>query len=574
MIPAQRAGRLRRRDIAERASVTSSPSAPAPDIDARAGLDPPVSSTRWSRRVSAFDARPWLLAVLMGLLTSVVAFAGSWRVSMWIDEGYTLSVATRSVHDVWRMVHNIDIVHALYNVMLHPWLQILGVSAASARLPSTLAVGVAAAGVVVLTRRLAGTPAAIAAGLVFAVLPRVTSIGMESRSYATTAAIAVWITVLFVSLLSRPTLAKHIGYALFGAFAVSLNIFLVLLLGAHGVALLMSQRFHVRRSFWTWLVAAGAALAGGVPVLLVAMSQAGQIGPTRLTLVGYARSALVNQWFLGETPTIFVSGGTITGSADAHDWWKAASVLLAGVCWLIGLYAVVRRDRADADDGRAGSLPASRRPGFRPVLLAWIILPTAALVGYALVGSPIYNPRYLSFGAPAVAALVGIGLVKLRWGWPRWVAAALILVLAIPIYVSQRTPNAKGGADWMQVSQFVADHRGPHDAVYFAPRTPPVGGVIGLTSRTAATLYPAAFAGMVDLTLVATPARSGDLLGVSRPLTASVDRLDAMTSVFVVRRRDYPPAEVAADTAVLTDAGFRPGPSWKGLIDNVAMFTR
>lgn len=536
-------------------------------MTSRTSPAPPAPyTTNPSRWVSAFRDRPWLLAVLMGALASAVAFAGSWRVSMWIDEGYTLSVATRSVHDVWRMVHNIDIVHALFNMMLHPWLQIVGVSAASVRLPSTVAVGIAGAGVVVLTRRLSGTRAAIAAGLVFAVLPRVTSIGMEGRSYATTAAIAVWMTILFISLIRAPSLPKYIGYAVLGAFAISLNIFLVLLLGAHGVALLIDRRFQLRRIFWSWLAAAVAALVGGLPVLLVAMSQAGQIGPTRLGLLGYARSAVINQWFLGETPTIFVSGGTITGSADAHDLWKPASVLLAAVCWLIGAYAVLRRDRA----GEA----RTERPGFRPVLLAWIILPTAALIGYAILGSPIYNPRYLSFGAPAVAALVGIGLVRLRWGWPRWVAAALILVLAVPVYLSQRTPYAKGGADWMQVSQFVDDHRGPDDAVYFAPRQPPVGDVIGLTSRTAAVLYPAAYAGMVDLTLVSTPAQSGDLLGVSRSLTASVDKLDGVTSVFVVRRRDYPAASVESDTAVLTRAGFRAGPSWQGPIDNVTMFTK
>jgi len=534
----------------------------APDAGGARGVTPPTSS-HWVR---AFDSRPWLLAVLMGALASVVAFAGSWRVSMWIDEGYTLSVATRSLHDVWRMVHTIDIVHALYNVILHPWLQIVGVSAASVRVPSTLAVGIAGAGVAVLTKRLSGTRAAIAAGLVFAVLPRVTSIGMEGRSYATTTAVAVWLTVLFVSLIRAPRLSKYVGYAVLGAFAASLNIFLVLLLGAHGVAMLIDRRFQLRRIFWSWLAAAVAALVGGTPVLLVAMSQAGQIGPTRLSLLGYARSALVNQWFLGETPTIFVSGGTITGSADAHDWWKPASVLLAAVCWLIGAYAVLRRDRA-------GEAPAER-PGFRPVLLAWIILPTATLIGYALVGSPIYNPRYLSFGAPAVAALVGIGLVRLRWGWPRWLAAALILVLAVPVYASQRTVYAKGGADWKQVSQFVADHRGPGDAVYFAPRQVPVGGVIGLTSRTAAILYPAAYAGMVDLTLVSTPAQSGDLLGVSRPLAESADELTGITAVFVVRRRDYPAASVASDTAVLTRAGFHAGPSWQGPIDNVTMFSK
>ena len=54
-----------------------------------------------------------------------------------------------------------------------------------------------------LTRRLSTASAALAAGLVFAVLPRVTWMGIEGRSYAMTAAVAVWLTVLFVSLLRR-----------------------------------------------------------------------------------------------------------------------------------------------------------------------------------------------------------------------------------------------------------------------------------------------------------------------------------------------------------------------------------
>jgi hypothetical protein len=79
---------------------------------------------------------------------------------------------------------------------------------------------------------------------------------------------------------------------------------------------------------------------------------------------------------------------------------------------------------------------------------------------------------------------------------------------------------------------------------------------------------------MVDLTLVSTPAQSADLLGVSRTLAASTEQLAGVTSVFVVRRRDYPEVAVAADTAVLTRAGFRPGPSWQGPIDNVTMFSK
>jgi hypothetical protein len=68
---------------------------------------------------------------------------------MWVDEAYTVTVATRSLPDLWRMIHNIDIVHSLYNLLLHPVFAAFGVSEISVRLPSALAVAGATAGVTI-----------------------------------------------------------------------------------------------------------------------------------------------------------------------------------------------------------------------------------------------------------------------------------------------------------------------------------------------------------------------------------------------------------------------------------------
>ena len=51
------------------------------------------------------------------------------------------------------MVHTIDIVHALYNTMLHPWFHLVGVSELTVRLPSLVAVGVATAAFAIRTSR-------------------------------------------------------------------------------------------------------------------------------------------------------------------------------------------------------------------------------------------------------------------------------------------------------------------------------------------------------------------------------------------------------------------------------------
>ena len=69
-----------------------------------------------------------LLAVAVSVLAMVISFAGATRVSLWMDEAYTITVATRSLEDVWRMIHNIDVVHSVYNVLLHPWFALAGIS--------------------------------------------------------------------------------------------------------------------------------------------------------------------------------------------------------------------------------------------------------------------------------------------------------------------------------------------------------------------------------------------------------------------------------------------------------------
>ena len=82
----------------------------------------------------------------------------------------------------------------------------------------------------------------------------------------------------------------------------------------------------------------------------------------------------------------------------------------------------------------------------------------------------------------------------------------MIILLALPIFVSQRSVYAKAGADWKPIAEFVAGPPGPNQAAYFAPRVPPTCDVVTITSRTAKTLYPGGFDPLRDLTLVSTAA--------------------------------------------------------------------
>ena len=144
-------------------------------------------------RAGRFD--PAIVAVF----AAVVCAAGAARPSLWFDEAATISASTRSVPELWRLIHNIDAVHGVYYLAMHAWFAIFPATEFWSRLSSCLAVGIAAAGVVVVSKQFSTRTVSVCAGIVFAILPRITWAGIEARSYALTAAAAVWLTVLVVA---------------------------------------------------------------------------------------------------------------------------------------------------------------------------------------------------------------------------------------------------------------------------------------------------------------------------------------------------------------------------------------
>ena len=440
------------------------------------------------RAPSRLETRFGLITLAVSVLAGLVSMINITRVSMWVDEAYTISVATRSLTDLGRMIANIDIVHSLYNLILHPWLAVFGISELSVRLPSVIMTAVATAGVMVLTRRLSTPPAALAAGLVFAVLPRVTWMGIEGRSYAMTAAVAVWLTVLSSACCGARPGASTSATPCWPRSAVpSTSSWCCCWAPTGSPCCWNGGSASAGCSGPGWARRWSAWPAGCRCCSPPSRSRRRSVSRSSGS-IGLARNVLVNQWFLGGTPTIYLSGGGSLGDGPGSTLWKPAAVLLAAGCWLIIAFAIVRRTPDDP-----GTVPS-----YRTLLASWVVVPTAFLVGYSVVGTPLYNPRYLTYCAPAVAALLGIGLIKLRQlpgrlGWSAYVAAALIILLALPIFASQRTVYAKAGADWKPIAEFVEAHPGANQAAYFAPRVPPTGEVVTITSRTAKTLYPAVF---------------------------------------------------------------------------------
>jgi mannosyltransferase len=476
------------------------------------------------------------LPILTGLIAATICAIGSDRVSLWKDEVDSISASTRSVPDLGRLVVHIDAVHGLYYLLLHVWTSAFGQDPWVLRLLSAIAVGVAAAGVWCLAAHVFDRRTAVLATVIFAVLPRITWAGIEARSYALTATAGVWLTYSFLLARERPTRGRWIRYAVAAAASIALNIFLTLVVVAHGLALL-ADRVERRRVMQWLLAAAGGAIVAG-PVLVETLRQRGQLGAETLAATTVARSTVVNQWFLGQTPD---------NASGVAVLWAPAAVLLALLCWALVISWVVRTVRR----------PDSRDRSVLATFVAWLVVPTAVVALYSVGIHQLYNSRYFCFSVPALAILAGRALRLIDASWLRRVVLVAIVALTVPVYASQRAVEAKD-SDWSVVAAYLHAHPTPDAGIYFTPRYPPTSTTVMATARYAAVGYPAPYRPLRDITLLTTPAADHSLTGRSLTLQRAAKRLAGLSTVWVLRRRDYPTDEAASDQRVLERSGFRP----------------
>lgn len=380
--------------------------------------------------------RPWD-AVVVASLTITLSAAGAARPSLWFDEAATISAGTRSVPELWRMIGNIDAVHGVYYLLMHGWYAVFPATEFASRLSSALAAGLAAAGVVVLGKQVSTRTVAVTAGIAFAVLPRVTWAGMETRSYALCMAVAVWLTVFCIRTARRGSSWWWAVYAALLAGSVLLNVYLLLIVPAHAAAVLGFGRRP--RAFRCWTLAAAVAVTASVPFLIFSQSQLFQVRWIARLSPDTVGKVLQHQYF-DQSRAAAIAGGVILACGALSGLWAASR--------------------------RSTRLPGVDLGPFLALTLTWIIAPTATALIYSVVRSPIYYPRYLSFTVPAFALLLGVCVVAV--GRSR-AGIAVVLVLftaaAVPTYLFQRAPYAKADMDYSAVADVIDRDAAPGDCL-------------------------------------------------------------------------------------------------------------
>ena len=476
--------------------------------------------------------------VWMWFLPPLVMLAmGLWNItgaSYWRDEGATLTALHRSFPQLLRMLRNVDAVHGAYYVIMWPLVHAFGTGPVVTRLPSVLAMAVAAAAVAAIGRRLVSPGAGLAAGLTFAILPLISRYAQDARSYAMVAAFGTTASYLLIRAIGTAGRRRYwlAGYAVCMGLMGILNIFGVLLLAAHAVTVALAclrrddrwrslaaprgGRAAAARSLALgWLAAAVVAVIVASPALAGGISQRGTASwikpPGRATLV--STSMLVGPWQL------IVA---------------CALVIVAGV-------AISARGRA--------RLRAAWPPQLSALTVPWIVLPPALLIGISFV-QPLFVSRYVLYCVPAVALLVGAGLAALgRIAGPAALVVIALLGLSTQLHV--RAPNGHGD-NIRGVDRVIVQYRQPRDAVIY----------VGQDANYFTAAYPYGLAQLDNIAQDKTAAQNAMLVGTTLPVDVVQHRLAGVTRVWAVDAAGYPKSPFLAGLHIHRLGAWRLGRIW------------
>jgi mannosyltransferase len=426
------------------------------------------------------ESRRLRVGVVVASVVVMVA-VGLWgldRGSMWLDETATYTVVTRPVRQILAMLGNIDAVHSVYYLVMHVWM-LPGGGEVWMRVPSVLAMGVAAGATAALGTRLAGARTGLVAGLLFAGWPLVSYYAQEGRSYAGVAAAVLVGTYCLVRALSGGSRRWWWGYAVSIVAATSLNELAVLAVMAHAVTVLLSRPGWRVWRWWLASVLTCAVLMA--PVAVLSLQQSDQVSHT----AALSRS------------TFGVLGEKFLGSS----LWLPA--LVVGLV-VLGCVAEVRRWRRH----EGGGLLA--------VALPLLLVPVVVLLAFSLV-DPLFEVRYVLFSVAGLPLLAARGVEQLATLGARasgravagWAVAGLLVVALsagqVPDLRHERTVDSRS-QDFAGAAAVLGAQAQPGDAVLFLP----------VSFRLGAMAYPGGFAHVDDIALDRSAARAANLRGTVR----------------------------------------------------------
>ncbi len=449
-------------------------------------------------------------AILIGSFQSEVP-------SLWGDEIASLLSAKRSIPSLFEHVLGVvDAVHAVYYMLLHFWISAFGSTPFALRFLSAIFVGLAVAGTVCLAKLLTNNRVAFLTGLVALFLPRLTQIATEARSYAMSAALVTWLTVLLIWLLKRDRQSVWLWLLYSLAVAANLYVFLFsgLMLFAHLAIVLFNRK--ARQAIWFWLPAGllGALLA--LPIIYFGFNQRGQVSWIEPNNVNF-KTVVINPWFLSEI----------------------YSVGAAYVIGFLGLFLLLRKLSIKDKNRSISALGVGLAMSFIPAIVL--------LLGNRII--PMYLPRYLMISATGVAFLIGYLLSRIH-PIAGLIGVVILTGLAAPDYAYRRTVYAKS-SDFASIAKQLSARSEPGDAIIFDEESK-----VWPRMSTIKYAYPDAFKGLNEVAFLSSYEQTTWFRDYSYAIPTVAGKLASVQRVWVIEHRQ--PGQAASSYALqdLAKLGF------------------
>lgn len=348
---------------------------------------------------------PWHV-IVPSALTVVMGVWGLESTTLWFDEQMTLFASSWPLYHLWEapLVPYYFLMYAwTFTGDFAPdwWLRLSSVVTMS------LAVGFTAAA----SRRLVGRRAALGAGITLALMPGVTRYAQEARVYALAVMLVAFSTWILLRVVARPTRRLWLVYALSLASIGIFAPFAYAVVPAHAVVVWLDPRFRPYRR--SWILAS----ATNIPLLV-------------------ALIVLVERY------------------SEMHNWVPAPTTL--------DLLTSLPQIAMSTAVGVVVLLVAlTNRDGVR-----WVIAAAAGMFSLWLISfgpSSFWIDRSFIALAPILAIAVGFGYERMR-SWLMVLVIVLILGFALPSYLADREPDARG-LNAHRITEIIDQHGKSGDVV-------------------------------------------------------------------------------------------------------------
>jgi mannosyltransferase len=489
---------------------------PAPRRDPWAEATDPAARDVGSHRAFRWHGLVWLIpALLMG----VVGAIRLGRPGLWTDEFATWGMTTVSWSEGLKVLRWVDVVIGPYYGLMKAWTEVFGDSDLSLRIPSVIAMALAAAFTGAIGNRVYGLRIGLLAGAVFAVLPASSRFAQEARPYAFAVLGAAIATYALVRILQGGRWWWFFAYTGGIALLGLAHLVALLLLAGHGWIILARRRDRTL----AWAAAAFVGILPAAPLIWLGYEQRSQ--------VAWIGSAVV-------TPELFLETGFGTVAAAA-----ALGALI--------LFALPLR------------YPSS-------IFMAWAAVPLAVLLALDPY-MPLLLPRYLAFTLPAIALLAATALSR-----PHLVLAVgaigVLAALAFPGQVAIRDSSGHDDEATREVAALISDGYQPGDGIVYAERDAFVGG--GWLARDTVAHYVPVDRRPFDVYMVTPPRTNGLLLAVE--CTGAVCVGDPPPRLWVVRLGylDDAVRGVGDEKEALLRTRYREQQTWRPAGFTVALLVR